>query len=163
VTAMAADARPPRRGCAVPRRAVPCRAPRGVLALPGAPGRYSACRLSFSVLCGKLSLFLFKYLGNRACYLAEDLCQWLFFFFFSRDWASRSVRCAAIEAVRLLPFQSSTLRGSIQTASNGTGEPCAVKAVLCSASIESRRAGHGAACAGAELQHRTQSSVVLEF
>jgi len=82
VTAMAADARPPRRGCAVPRRAVPCRAPRGVLALPGAPGRYSACRLSFSVLCGKLSLFLFKYLGNRACYLAEDLCQWLFFFFF---------------------------------------------------------------------------------
>lgn len=123
VTAMAAGT------TSGPCRAVPCSL-RGSGAAGGArPSLCSQTRniIYFSVLCGKLSLFLFKYLGNRACYLAEDLCRWLFV---SRDWASLCVRCAANEAVRLLPFQSRTTRRSLQPASNGKEEPCAVKANL---------------------------------
>lgn len=57
------------------------------------------------MLCRKLSLFLFKYWGNRACYLVEDLCKWLFV---SHDWALQSVSYIDNVIMPLLPFQSST-------------------------------------------------------
>lgn len=67
--------------------------------------------ISFTVLCRKLSLFLFKYWGNRACYLVKDLCKWLFV---SHDWALQSVSYIDNAIMPLLPFQSSTLWRSLQ-------------------------------------------------
>lgn len=66
---------------------------------------------SLTVLCRKSSLFLFKYWGNRACYLVKDLCKWLFV---SHDWALQSVSYIDNVIIALLPFQSSTLWRSLQ-------------------------------------------------